>query len=114
MTYEWRLNVAPSNSWWSLEEVAEAVPPPDALREFKLHVMDALDHEFALELRAHKLRQELHAELDDVPLAATLDTGCVPKINRQVGAYCDYEQPQNPCGCGPSFTKEPDDDPTAC
>ena len=63
MTYEWRLNVAPSNSWWSLEEVPEAVPPPDALREFKLRVMDALDHETRLELRAFKLRRELHMEL---------------------------------------------------
>ena len=109
MTYEWRLNIETNR--WSYEEVDGL--PQDAFTAFKLRVMDALDQETRLELRAHKLRQELHAELDEVPLAATLDTGCIPKINRQVGSYCDYEQPQNPCG-GRSFPKEPDDDPTAC
>ena len=60
MTYEWRLNIETNR--WSYEEV-DGPPTPDALREFKLRVMDALDREHALELRAFQLRQELHDEL---------------------------------------------------
>ena len=105
MTYEWRLNIETNR--WSYEEVA--APLPDALHEFKLRVMDALDHETRLELRAHKLRQELHAEfpdalsveefrkrypidLKDIPVTHSTDPGPWP-------AY--------------RFTI-PDDDPEAC
>ena len=90
MTYEWRFNIETNR--WSYEEVAFPAPLPDAswtlagLREFKLRVMDALDHETRLELRAFKLRRELHMEL-----SAPIDI-CPPDCPE-----CAY-----------------DDDPTAC
>ena len=108
MTYEWRLNIETNR--WSYEEVDGL--PQDAFTAFKLRVMEALDHETRLELRAFKLRQELHDELK------------VPSPFHVYGQTCEFsieDLKDTPVtlstdpGPWPAYRFTiPDDDPEAC